>query len=244
MRLLAWVLLAMLSCLPKLVLAAAVAPAHPTGKPQIPKTLKKSGPAIEIQRDSVEVLRAKAELSSERSGTFDGPVIAPKSEKKPSKSEPDFVESDRGKHLDRRAFETVMNFLKKEGTSRFGIADPEKDVKIVRIIPDLDFPDRRIVSVDQAFKGVPIFGARTNVEVSPEKGVVAVTSGFVPQERIVSVSSVPAISWTDAIDRALVSYRRSRAYDPQARPKPEYCAVKIDLTIFDPAQLRLKAERA
>lgn len=243
--------LAMLLCLPNLVLAAAMPPlSHPV-KPQVSKTLKKTSLATQ-KPNTGGFLKPKAERTSERTDTrspgksgTDSKMIAPKAEKKSANPKSDISGTDRRKQLDRLASEAVTNFFKKEGMQRFAIPEPEKEIRITRIRPDPDFPDRRIVVVQQqTVQGIPIFGATSTVEFSPQQGVVMHSGAIVPEERIRSVGAVPTISWTEAIDRALESYRRSGESSSRTRPNEEQCAVKIQLEVFDPANLRLKTGSA
>jgi len=128
---------------------------------------------------------------------------------------------------------------------QFGLTEPDKEIRIMRIISNPDFSDRRIVTVQQqTAQGIPIFGARSTVEFSEQKGAVKRSGTIVPDERLRSVGAVPVISWTEAIDRALESYRSSGDSRSSTRPNEERCAVTIQLKVFDPAQLRLKTGRA
>jgi Zn-dependent metalloprotease len=241
--------LTILSCLPSLALAATVPSiSHPV-KPQVGETSTNTSLVTQkpIASEFLEAKRASeppSSLAVGKSGT-DSKIIASQPEQKPAKLKSAISATNRRKQLDRLATKAVNNYLKNEGTQRFGIVAPEKEIRITQIRPDPNFPDRRILAIQQqTVQGIPIFGATSTIEFSPQQGLVEQSGIIVPGERFRNVGAVPTISWSEAIDRALESYRRSDWSRSSQLPNEGQCAVTVHLKVFDPAQLRLKTGSA
>jgi Zn-dependent metalloprotease len=179
-------------------------------------------------------------------------MVEPKEQKTSPKSQPASSGMLQGTRIarvtDHKAADAVTEFFRQEGTQRFDVRESEKQIRIADVIRNSDFPEHRIVTVDQYVQDVPVFGSRTAVEVVLDKKGVAsvkkvkgqpsVSGRLVSQDRLVNLNTIPDVSWTEAIDRALGVYRQERPSSNTSKINSGRCAVKVQLTILDPTIVR------
>jgi Zn-dependent metalloprotease len=144
---------------------------------------------------------------------------------------------------DARASATVLSFFKQDGNKQFGITDPQKEIRILPIESDPNFPDRLIARVQQLVGGVPLFGARATLVLKPGQNVVRTSGNLTPTREVADVKTVPTIHWLEAVERAANHYRQLFAIPSRcglASTETGACQITTQLFVFDPARVGLK----
>jgi Zn-dependent metalloprotease len=155
------------------------------------------------------------------------------------------MESRIGETPNAKAAHTVLAFLEKEGRERLGISDLKKEVRIFNIETDPNFPQQRIVRIQQLINNIPVFGARATLVVKPGERVVSVTSGFAREKGVTNLDPAHRIIWHQAVSRAIANSKEIVGDQKQSHSfgHGPY-TIETRLLIFEPTRVGLKRGEA
>jgi hypothetical protein len=129
------------------------------------------------------------------------------------------------------------------GSQLFPTAITGEQFVVEGVAPDPDFPGSSVVNVQQAVDGIPVFGAKSRVLVTPTADVTSITGNFAsitpPTQMQPSISREVAITTAEAEHKRILTNAAEELKSQLAAEEGEAPAVKADLAIFDPTVLHL-----
>ncbi|WP_197423409.1 M4 family metallopeptidase [Sinorhizobium sp. Sb3] len=129
------------------------------------------------------------------------------------------------------------------GSQLFPTAITGEQFVVEGVAPDPDFPASSVVNVQQAVEGIPVFGAKSRVLVTPTAEVTSITGNFAsitpPTQMQPSISREVAVTTAEAERKRILATTAEELKSQLAAEEGEAPAVKADLAIFDPAVLHL-----
>lgn len=143
------------------------------------------------------------------------------------------------------ARKSVVDFFGSTGAGRqlFPTAGTEDQFVVERVAPDPDFPASSVVDVQQAVQGIPVFGAKSRVLVTPTAEVTAITGNFAsitpPSQMQPSISREVAVTAAENERKRLIATAAEQLQSQLATEEGKTPPVKADLAVFDPAVLHL-----
>ncbi|MGO7446510.1 M4 family metallopeptidase [Rhizobium ruizarguesonis] len=144
----------------------------------------------------------------------------------------------------------VVDFFGSTGAGRqlFPTAVTGEHFVVERVSPDPDFPASSVVDVQQAVEGIPVFGAKSRVLVTPTAEVTSITGNFAsitpPAQMQPSISREVAVTTAETELKRLLATAAEQFQSQLAAEEGEAPAVKADLAVFDPAVLHLSQGEA
>ncbi|MBD9624770.1 M4 family metallopeptidase [Ensifer sp. ENS06] len=134
------------------------------------------------------------------------------------------------------------------GSQLFPTAITGEQFVVEGVAPDPDFPASSVVNVQQAVEGIPVFGAKSRVLVTPTADVTSITGNFAsitpPTQMQPSISREVAITTAETEHKRILTNAAEQLKSQLAAEEGEAPAVKADLAIFDPAVLHLAPGKA
>ncbi len=139
----------------------------------------------------------------------------------------------------RRAAEAF--FAQGELSAAVSARNADTRVEALKVRPDPDFKDQRIVAVEQRVNGVPVFGSTGKVVVSPSLGVTQMTAKL---SAVAVDKTAPTLSREAAI--AIGRDKLAELIDNRGQPRAlmqlrtglAAAEAKAETVVFDPALLR------
>jgi Zn-dependent metalloprotease/mono/diheme cytochrome c family protein len=129
------------------------------------------------------------------------------------------------------------------GSQLFPTAMTGEQFVVEGVASDPDFPASSVVNVQQAIEGIPVFGAKSRVLVTPTAEVMSITGNFAsitpPTQMQPSISRELAITTAEAAHKRILTNAAEGLKSQLTAEEGEAPAVKADLAIFDPAVLHL-----
>ena len=103
----------------------------------------------------------------------------------------------------------ALDFLRRRG-AEFGIRDPDRELRERR--SRIDAIGRAIVSYEQVYRGVEVFGGEIRAHLDPAGRLRSVNGTFAPISP--SLDPSPGLSGAEAEERAVAAVAKPRALDP------------------------------
>jgi len=134
------------------------------------------------------------------------------------------------------------------GSQLFPTAITGEQFVVEGVAPDPDFPASSVVDVQQVVEGIPVFGAKSRVLVTPTAEVTSITGNFAsitpPPQMQPSISREVAVTRAEAERKRIFASASEEFKSQLVAEEGEAPPVKADLAIFDPAVMHLSRGEA